>query len=189
MKNRVQNIVLLLLMVLPLSAQNEYRSLKLDAGILVGEANKHDIGLIAPYLEPKWNINNKFSVGLRLEYTFYRKEGFIDYTPDNPYKSDYDADGWNISTILTGDYYFNDHYVRPFVGTGAGLYYMNIEKENAFDLNKQHIIALGYMPRVGFNVGQIRFSFEYNFIFTNEVNLDYFTFKIGYEIGGGKKWF
>lgn len=191
MKTKILHICLLILVILPLSAQEEYRPFKMDVGVLLGEANKHDIGLVAPYIEPKYNINNHFTVGLRLEYTFYSKENFIDYDPNNEYWTGVDAAGWNFSTLLTGDYYFNDHYVRPFVGGGAGLYYMYVAKEYSYLGNpeKNHIMAFGYMPRVGVNVGQFRISCEYNFILTDEINLNYMSLKIGYEIGGGKKWF
>ncbi len=190
MKSRILHIIILALMALPMLAQHDYRPFKVDAGLLLGEVHKHNVGLIAPYVEPKYNINNRFTVGMRLEYTFYYKEDFVDYNPDNPYFTDANAEGWNFSTILTGDYYFNDNYLRPFIGIGGGLYYMYIDTENSFDYsNKKNIGAMGFMPRAGFNIGQFRLSCEYNYIMTDEIDLNYFSLKIGYEIGGGKKWF
>jgi len=180
----------MLLMTLPLAAQNEYRPFKMDVGFLLGEANEHSIGLIAPYLEPKYNINNHFTLGMRVEYVFYRKDEFIDYNPEDPYLTDLDAVGWTFSSLLTADYYFNDHYIRPFVGIGAGVYYMYINKENNYIPSfSENGLAFGYAPRVGFNIGQFRFACEYNFINSHEFTLDYLSLKIGFEIGGGKKWF
>jgi len=189
MKRTVLHICLLTLLVLPLTAQNDYRPFKLDVGLLMGEVNEHHVGLVAPYVEPKYNINNDFTVGMRVEYVFYSKVDFIDYDPNNPYRSDYDADGWTFSTVLTGDYYFNDHYLRPFVGIGGGLYYMYNAKENSYLNFNEHIVSFGYVPRVGLNIGQFRASCEYNFIISDKSNLSYLSFKLGYEIGGGKKWF
>lgn len=189
MKRSVLHIFCLLVLALPLSAQNEYRPFKLDVGFLLGEVNEHSVGLVAPYIEPKLNINNHFTVGMRFEYVFYSKENFIDYDPNNPYWSDFDADGWTFSTVLSGDYYFNDHYFRPFVGVGAGLYYMYNAKENSYLNFNEHTLSFGYVPRVGFNLGEFRCACEYNFILSDKTNLSYFSLKVGYEIGGGKKWF
>lgn len=189
MKNRILHICLLALLALPLTAQNEYRPFKLDVGILLGEVNEYDVGLIAPYLEPKYNVNNHFTLGFRVEYMFYRKNNFIDYDPNNPYWSDFDSDGWSFSSVLTGDYYFNDHYIRPFVGIGAGVFYSYVTKENSFFDQQENSLAFGYVPRVGINVGQFRVALEYNFILSESVDLNYLSLKLGYEIGGGKKWF
>lgn len=190
MKKRVLHICFLFLLAFPLTAQNEYRPFKMDVGFLLGEINTHNVGLIAPYIEPKYNINNHFTVGMRLEYVFYSKENFIDYDPNNPYRTDLDADGWTFSSVLTGDYYFNDHFLRPFVGFGGGLYYMYIDKENTYiNSFEERILSFGFSPRVGLNIGQFRFACEYNFIMNETVDLNYVSLKLGYEIGGGKKWF
>lgn len=189
MKKGLLHIVLLL-MSCSLAAQNEYRPFKVDVGFLLGEANEHNIGLVAPYVEPKFNISNHFTLGMRVEYTFYRKDGFIDYDPDDPYVTDLDAAGWTFSSLATVDYYFNDNYVRPFFGIGAGVYYMYINQENNYIPSfSENGLAFGYMPRAGLNIGQFRFSCEYNIIKSEEFSLDYLSLKIGYEIGGGKKWF
>ncbi len=189
MKKKALHIIFLLLLVLPLRAQNDYHPFKVDLGLLLGEVNAHDMGLIAPYVEPKYNINNHFSLGLRMEYIFYSKESFIDYDPNNSYWSDFDADGWGFSALLTSDYYFNNHYVRPFIGAGAGIYYSYISKTNSYLGEKEKALSFGYVPRMGLNIGQFRISCEYNFIVSDKLDLSYVSFKLGYEIGGGKKWF
>ena len=190
MKNKYLHIVFIWFLGLSLFAQNEYKPFKVDIGLLWGEVHKHDIGLISPYVEPKYNINKHFSVGLRLEYFFYKKDGFIDYDPNNPYLSDLDAAGWNLSTVATVDYYFNTNFIRPFIGIGAGAYFMYIDKENTYiESITEKGVAFGYVPRIGFNVGQFRIACEYNFINSKNFDLDYFALKIGYEIGGGKKHF
>ena len=189
MKNRLLHICLLTLLVLPLTAQNDYRSFKMDVGLLLGEVNEYSVGLVAPYVEPKYNITNNMTVGMRFEYVFYSKTNFIDFDPNNPYWSDFDADGGNFSTVLTVDYYFNDHYIRPFVGVGAGAFYMYSVKTNSYLNLNENGLSYGYVPRVGLNVGQFRVACEYNFIIGETSDLSYFSFKLGYEIGGGKKWF
>lgn len=189
MKHFLPHIVLLLILSLPVAAQNDYRPFKVDVGMLLGEVNEHSVGLVAPYIEPKYNISNSLSVGLRMEYVFYTKDDFIEYNPKNPYFSDFDADGWTFSMVATSDYYFNNHFIRPFVGVGAGVYYMHNEKENSYLAFNERIVAFGYVPRVGFNIGQFRLSCEYNIIKSDKVDLNYVSLKVGFEIGGQKKWF
>lgn len=189
MRQIVLHIILISTLALPMSAQSDYRPFKVDMGILLGEVNKHDVGLIAPYIEPKYNINNNFSVGLRMEYVFYSKVDFIEYNPNDPYLSDFDSDGWTFSVLGTMDYYFNDNFVRPFIGIGAGYYYMYNAKENSYLNFDEHVISFGYVPRIGINIGQFRIACEYNAIVSDKVDLNYLSFKVGYEIGGGKKWF
>lgn len=189
MRRKFLHICVFIMLAFQLAAQSEYRSFKMDVGVLLGEVTEHNVGLVAPYIEPKYNINNHLTVGMRVEYTFYSKENFIDYDPSNPYWSDFDADGWNFSTVIMGDYYFNDHFLRPFVGIGAGIFYMYSAKENSYLNFNENSLSFGYVPRAGFNVGQFRLSCEYNFILSEKVNLNYVSLKVGYEIGGGKKWF
>ena len=189
MKTCLIHIVIVFAALTSLKAQNDYRPFKLDVGVLMGEVDAHHIGLFAPYIEPKLNVNNHLSLGLRFEYVFYSKEDFIVYNPRDPYFSDVDADGWTFSGLLTADYYFNDNNIRPFIGLGAGLYYMYNEKENSYlDFNEE-LIAFGLVPRVGFNIGQFRIACEYNSIFSDKSDLGYLSLKLGFELGGKKKWF
>ena len=182
-------MIFLVALTLPLQAQHDYYPFKVDIGVLVGDVTEHNVGLMTPYIEPKFNVNNSFSVGLRIEYVFYSKDEFIAFNPDDPYLSDFDSDGWTFSFMPTCDYYFNDNFVRPFVGFGAGIYAMYNAKENSYLNFNEHEVAFGYMPRAGVNIGQFRFACEYNVIRSEEVDLNYFSLKLGYEIGGGKKWF
>jgi hypothetical protein len=189
MKRLLSHIAFSCLMFVSLQAQSDYRPFKVDVGVLLGEVNEHSVGLIAPYVEPKYNITDKLSVGLRMEYVFYSKEDFIAYNPDYPYFSDFDADGWTFSMALTGDYYFTDHFIRPFIGAGAGIYFMQSSGENPYIPFEEKVVAFGYVPRAGVNIGQFRFSCEYNVIMSEKVDLNYVSLKVGYEIGGKKKWF
>lgn len=189
MKQRLLHIILVLGVFATTVAQNDYRTFKLDVGLMFGELNEHHVGLFAPYIEPKINITNNITMGLRMEYVFYSTEDFIAFDPNDPYFSGFNADGWTYSSVFTCDYYFNDHYLRPFVGIGAGIFYLYNAKENAYlDFNEE-VLAFGYVPRFGVNVGQFRFSCEYNFILSDKTELGYLAFKLGYEIGGKKKWF
>ncbi len=190
MRIRFLHIVLILLLAFPAFAQKENRPFKVDVGILCGEAHKHDIGLLAPYIEPKFSINKHFTVGVRAECVFYKKDGFIDYDPNNPYWTDIDAAGRNLSAVAIVDYYFNDNFIRPFIGAGIGYYYMYVDQENTYiESFTEKGGGIGFVPRLGLNIGQIKVACEYNIINSDDFDLDYFSIKIGYEIGGGRKKF
>lgn len=189
MKRWLIYIALLFTAFSQLNAQGDYRPFKMDVGVLMGELHEHKVGLFAPYVEPKVNLSNNLTVGMRFEFLLYSKQDFIVYNPDDPYFSDFDADGWTFSAVLTTDYYFNDHFVRPFVGFGAGVYQLYNEKENSYlDFNEE-VIAFGIVPRVGLNIGQFRISCEYNSILSEKTDLSYLSLKLGFELGGKKKWF
>ena len=96
----------------------------------------------------------------------------------------------NASCLLTSDYYFNNNNLRPFLGTGFGLYSMahttgknegGLFPKTAFTNN------FGFMLRGGFEWGHLRTGFEYNFVSnTSEVKSGYFGIKLGIVLGGGR---
>ena len=189
MKRCFLHIILLTLAFNTIYAQGDYRPFKIDLGLLMGELPEHNVGLFAPYVEPKVNLSNQLTLGLRFEFLLYSKQDFIVYNPDDPYFSDFDADGWTFSAVFTSDYYFNDHFLRPFVGCGVGVYQLYNAKENSYlDFNEE-LVALGFVPRAGFNIGQFRISCEYNSILSEktETNLSYFSLKLGFELGRQKE--
>ncbi len=178
-----------LMLCLTASGQVKYKPLKVDVGILAGEVTEYKAGLLMPYIEPKFNITNAITAGLRLEYVNIYKEDFADHNRENIYYNDLKSSGAIYSSALTVDYYFNQKRLRPFAGGGVGLYYILNKQENPW-LNIEHnFVATGFFPRLGFNIDHFRFSAEYNFIPNNKIDLNYLTFKIGFEIGGGKKLF
>lgn len=189
MKKSVLTILLLLVVFEISKAQDQFKAWKVDVGVLVGEIVQHDVGVAFPYIEPKFNITDKFSVGLRSEFILFRKDGFIEDNTGNPHWNNLDADGNVLSFAFTGDKYFTNNTVRPFIGLGGGYYYVVVNQKNNFLDLPENLHTGGLITRAGLNLGHFRIAGEYNYIFSNRVNVNYFSIKLGYELGGGRKRF
>lgn len=172
-----------------LAAQHQYKPWKVDVGVLVGEIVQHDVGVLFPYVEPKYNVSDNFTVGLRSEFIIFSKKGFWDEEITNPHWNNLDADGSVFSLAFTMDKYFTKNTVRPFVGLGGGYYLVQVKGENNFLHLSENLDTGGIIARAGLNLGHFRIAGEYNYVFSSKVNVNYFSIKLGYEIGGGKKVF
>ncbi|MBR8534370.1 outer membrane beta-barrel protein [Carboxylicivirga sediminis] len=171
------------------NAQSEnYKAFKVDAGALYaipgGDGVKSGAGF---YIEPKYNLTDNIALGLKMEWAVMGAD---------------DVDGMSVdisalgSYQVTGDYYFGDSKVRPFVGLGAGIYSMGTMEYSAVDAMDGNMGTLdygskfGFAPRAGLLMGHFRLGLEYNVITGIDSALDsrnYLSFKVGFEIGGGKK--
>ena len=167
--------ILLLLCLILNSVINakDYRKVKIGLGVgytASGPAyayGRSRNGLLIT-LEPAFNVDEKLSIGMRLELAAFGS-GNID-----------NIDG-GISYTLNGQYYLSDdHGFRPFMGVGFGIY--------NFDTHEDKI---GVYPRLGFDAGHFNMAVEYNFIEAynkgNGSNDSYFGIRIGVFFGGGKK--
>jgi len=163
---------------------SDYKAFKVDVGGLYaipsGDGVKAGIGF---YLEPKYNITNNIALGLKMEWAAMGAE---------------EEEGMSVSVStlgtyqLTGDYYFTDSKVRPFAGLGAGIYSMGTVEATAGEstFEADYGSKFGFAPRVGVLIGHFRLGLEYNVITGIDSELEsrnYLSFKIGVEIGGGKK--
>ena len=136
-------------------------------------------------LEPKYALNDKFTVGLRMEAAATAR-GYLD---NNGYlkSADVKASG---SYLLTGDYYFSTNKFRPFAGVGAGVFSLAAA---SVDDSGEEVTAVasstkfGATPRVGFEFGHFRTAVEYNIVGKVEkVSNNYIGVKVGFFIGGGR---
>lgn len=174
-------------------AQLNYKAFKVDVGglyaIPTGDDVKAGVGF---YVEPKYNITDHIAAGLKMEWAIMGAE---------------EAEGASIdisaigSYQITGDYYFGTSKVRPFVGLGLGIYSLGtatisgtIEGEDyTFDTDTELDFGnkFGFAPRAGILLGHFRLGLEYNVItgIDSEISdsKNYLAFKVGFEIGGGKK--
>lgn len=154
-------------------------------GLPSGAGSKGGIVLA---LEPKYAVNEKFTIGLRVEGSASSKT--IKATNGNIL---YDELKVNRSALLTGDYFLEeDHQLRPFIGLGVGIYDLAALEFENFDKNSTLSISgvtkLGLAPRVGIETGHFRAAAEYNIAGKyNNINHDYLSVKVGFFIGGGKK--
>lgn len=189
MRKYTLSIIFIMITCGMLAAQDQYKPWKVDVGVLVGEVVQHNVGVAFPYLEPKYNVTDDFSVGLRSEFIIFSNEGFWDDEVPNPHWKNLDADGSVFSLALTMDKYFTDNNVRPFIGLGGGYYLVQVKGKNNFlDLN-ENLDTGGVITRAGLNLGHFRIAGEYNYVFSSKVSVNYFSIKLGYEFGGGRKMF
>jgi hypothetical protein len=98
---------------------------------------------------PIWNYSNHISYGINLEYSSVTTDARFDV-----YRR------LNILSISpTFKYNFTDYKIRPFIGTGAGLYHV---------LNHTPLLNFGIKPFVGISVYDVfNLSIEYTKILSN----------------------
>lgn len=178
---------------LPLFAQvkyeieHHYKPFKVDAGMGYarpkGKGNKAGALL---YIEPKFNLLDRLSVGIRTEATAMAR-GYLDI---NQTSVTGDA-GLSLSFLGTADYYFTNRLVRPYIGGGAGIYNLigvNATTGNGGSIQLPSETKFGTMIRGGVEIWHIRAGVEYNFVKKSAlINNNYLGLKIGIVFGGGVK--
>lgn len=134
--------------------------------------------------EPRFNISNKFSAGLRLG---------VDVYGSSPIENVVDI-GVSTSLYLLGDYYFsNKGNKRAFAGLGLGTH-AGLEVTATIDEDGEIIeeetrdfgTYYGITPRIGYEFGILRISGEYNFTLDKAVP-DVLGIHLGLTIGGRKR--
>lgn len=134
--------------------------------------------------EPKYNVTNQLSVGLRNELTAMAR-GYVDVN-GNSFSG---KAGAGLSFFVTGDYFFTNSLVRPFAGAGAGIYNLFQAEVNTSGnqvVNLPAVTKPGLMLRTGVDLWHLRAAIEYNMVGkTGAVNNNYLGLKIGIVIGGG----
>lgn len=144
------------------------------------------------YIEPAYRATDNILIGLRLESAIIARG--IQGVGNDDLSGDASS---NLSYTLNGQYYFNDHYVRPFVGAGLGLFSLAAVKFNTASpgsVDADDVAAatrFGFYPRIGLDAGHFNFSIDYNIIprttipNVGEVKNNYLGIRIGVSIGGG----
>ena len=114
------------------------------------------------YVEPAYRASDKVLIGLRLESAIIARgvEGVGDDDVEGNVSS-------NASYTLNTQYYFNDNYVRPFVGVGLGLFRLAAVEFNTAssnpDIDADEVEAetrFGFYPRIGIDVGHFNFTID-----------------------------
>ena len=167
----------------------EFKPFKIDVSVGYGIPNGTNVtGGVMFSFEPKYAfIGDALSFGLRLEGATTKIS-----VPGNGGSSSINSTepATNISGLITGDYYFGNNNVRPFLGGGMGAY--NITTANGKDqgaLLPDLTIAtkLGFMFRGGIEWGHLRTGVEYNFVGNSGGDaFKYIGLKVGVLLGGGR---
>lgn len=163
----------------------DYRKFKVGTGFLyavpTGEGAGGGIGF---YVEPKININNKFDAGLLIESALMVQ---------NLEGASGSISGCT-SYSLTGGYMMGSGKIRPFIGTGLGIYKLgsveaSLDQSGVTSADVELGSKFGFSPRVGINFSHFQMMLQYHAIMGQEtlMNKNYLSLKIGVEFGGGLK--
>lgn len=137
------------------------------------------------FMEPKYNITDQVSVGLRMEATAMAR-GYVDVN-GNAFSG---KAGLGLSFVPTVDYFFTQSTVRPFIGAGGGIYNLVTAEINTTDNQFVKLPAatrFGGVVRAGVDVWHLKAAVEYNMVGkTQGINNNYIGLKLGIVIGGGK---
>ncbi len=155
-----------------------YRPFKFD--ITTGYSRLSDAGDLSGgfnfSLEPKFNITDQIAAGLKVEFAFL---GLATSGSETLLAA-------TQGTQLTGEYYFGESTVRPYVGLGLGVFKNYIFYSDS-DTDESEVYTgdsqFGFSPRAGLQIGHFRLGAEYNLV----KDANYFSVKIGATIGGGRK--
>lgn len=145
------------------------------------------------FIEPAYRATDNVLIGLRLESAVIARG--VKGVGDDDVSGDVSS---NVSYTLNTQYYFNDHYVRPFIGAGLGLFslaavkFNTASQNNSIDANEVKAeTRFGFYPRIGIDAGHFNFTIDYNFIpktdipGIGEVKNNYLGIRAGFSIGGG----
>ena len=145
------------------------------------------------YLEPGYRASDNILIGLRLESAIIARG--VEGVGDDDVKGNASS---NFSYTLNMQYYFNENYVRPFVGVGLGLFSLAAVEFNTASTNPSidadEVDAetrFGFYPRIGLDIGHFNFTIDYNIVpktdvpGIGEVNNNYLGIRAGFSIGGG----
>lgn len=137
-------------------------------------------------LEPRYNITDRITVGLRSEATAMARAGY----QINNARADGEV-GLGIALLATGDYYFTTRMVRPYLGGGLGIYnIVSVEatSSNGGSITVPAVTKPGGFIRAGVKIWHIRAGLHYNVVGkTNTINNNYLGITVGIAFGGGLK--
>lgn len=154
-------------------------------------------GGILSTIEPKWNLADNMSVGIRWQSALMAKSLIIDASGS---VSNASLSG-NTSFLATYDYYFNNgsSMLAPYLGAGLGIYSVaSASVSSGSDVSSVSAGSkFGGVIRGGLEAGKFRVGVEYNLVPKSDslnsnglvlgnVSNSYLGISIGFFIGGGR---
>ncbi len=152
-------------------------------------------GLIA--IEPRYSLINKTGIGLRLETTVVKRV-YVTKGSSGNYSGETELKGPR-SALATINYQLS-RGIRPYIGLGAGLFYIAGTTVALTDglitdtFDDADDYKPGLMGRTGVKISHLNVVVEYNAIPTSsdafrggsiESKTSYVTLKVGVDLGGG----
>jgi hypothetical protein len=177
--------LVLLVSATVIHAQN-FKPFRVGVGLGFAVPNNGEGGGLL-YLEPGYRTSENTIVNFRLESAVMSKDIA---TVNGDVRGNARA---NSSYTLNGQYYFNQNYVRPFLGAGLGLFKMaNVKYEDGGEVvTSPGATHFGFYPRVGLEIGHFNMAVDYNIIPNSdlvagaEMKNSYLGVRAGFNIGGG----
>ncbi|GAB3700240.1 hypothetical protein GCM10027592_27030 [Spirosoma flavus] len=198
-------LILITLLIAATVQAQDYKPFKVN--VSVGYANPSGLGVKAGVLfgiEPKYNIQPRIEVGLRLESALMIRG--VEWDVNN-HASTGVTSGLG-SAVLTGNYLFGpfgDSNFRPFVGVGLGIFHIAsggsvpiYQNQTNADLPLTEYSTIGGLVRAGIKVGHFVVGIDFNAIpdhvykLTNSpveytTKSSYTGFRLGFDLGGGRR--
>lgn len=157
-----------------MSQAESYKAFEFELGIGYALASGDVDGGIAFRLEPRYNLMDNLSVGLRYEAAAVAGSDDSEFTEASTISS----------FLVTSDYYFGNGSTRVFGGLGVGIFALGSIGEGGIELGSK----FGLAPRIGLELGHFRPSLTYNLITGTDVyDPSYLGLNIGFVFGGGSK--
>ena len=168
-----------------------------------------DSGLIGAYVpgtgsfgggavvEPKLNISDQLSLGLRTSVAITGGGKIEGNSGDVSVGL-----GISVGALAKGEYYFSTSSTRPFLGFGAGLYYLvsqDVDTGGGVSVSQSAGEYFGFAPQVGIQLGGFRLALTYNAMLganyevvqsvggTKKVRQDFVTIDLAFLVKGGRK--
>ena len=163
-------------------AQNKtYQPFKLDlaTGFLIPTGNTFMDSRLVFSVEPKYNVTDQFSLGLRIEVA--PSTNFAGTSDSLCIKNIF-------SYVFTGEYLFNNtKNLRPFFGAGAGIFNQTL-RGTGYPETTTKTGKPGIVTRAGVERKHFRFAVEYNLtFFEQEKKMNYIGLKFGGFLWGNHK--
>jgi len=176
--------VLFIFLCVTKTMAQDYKPVEVDLGLRVSSLTGNRGGTGAGFfLEPRYNINNKITVGLKWG---------VDFLAESISETGEEVDGILLpSYIFTGDYMLhNKKNRRFFVGLGLGFSGQSTGELKNIGTDNIETIAIGssfgIVPRVGIKLGLFKVALDYS-IYTKENIQNFAGLNLGFSFGGGRR--
>jgi hypothetical protein len=159
-----RGIALTALLLSPVAAAQErtFDMVEAEAGFSGLYSHGLNIFGIGAVSEAKVNINPRFAVGLRVD-------GGVQFGGNISSSFTAVALAVNVGTLAKGEFYFTESGIRPFVGLGAGVYWLTLQSVAAGGGGIPSVYQgigrhFGLAPQLGVDFGGVRLAATYNAI-------------------------
>ena len=164
-----------------------FKRFRVDAGLGAIIPLPKDLnGVILTYFEPKYELIPQIAVGFRCEGSMFGGPSSWAIATRASLEYSFKI---NSSYMLTGDYYFDNNFFRPFAGLGLGVF----TQERCSCSGSSTPVTFATMLRAGFDIYHFRFTLSYNRDFNNhnplygDKDFNFLSLTAGFYIGGGRK--